>query len=489
MYHDNGEHHDASNVGGRGLWLQPAASGIRYSEEHGLCVCWIGRDADPGRPAPLRSLEGNMRMHSVVPVLRLWRQRTLAPAFPAATTFRVGRKGAGQLSGQRLSQAWVLALRAACVLFAIGATLFEEQPIRADEELYADDEFYTSELSRPFDGSRFKNLSERELNLVREYAQAWPRLGMYYDKILATGTYRSEHRVTGADSLSVAQTFEGTVRICGFHHFRVEGTSPDGEQGLILVTPREIHVFGINRDTGQHFLATKMSVNSRYATPYNSRYRLHKDPYICWELSSLMKGRDPGPEIESIRIDRVETAQEGSDELVTITVVCGGTGWCRIVANEFYRNRAWARRSGQHVLAELEKKRYIIERVRCEYNGDRDGFPILRESVNETATASFSANLDLDRCRFVDYDEEEVTAREVMTFEKLEHIVPEPGDFDPAPFLARIGGVGNGVSQGRGSVRLPLVIALNATVLVLLIAILWRRPRSNRRSGSDVSEK
>ena len=415
---------------------------------------------------------------------RIWHQ---VKALMFGVHYRLGRypnKGCRRPPGSnRTTAAYGILLQATSLCAVLGPPFAVAPCALADESFFADDLFYTSELNRGFDESLVSHLSATEQALVREYAIAWPHLGLFYDKLKVTGKYRSESRMPGGDEFEVSEHFDGTVQLSGFHHFRIEGRSPDGQQGLIFVTPDEIYVFGSNRETGKHFLAMKMSCDSRYAEMYTTRYRLHKDPYICGELSSLMKGRNPGPEIQAIKIDRVEAVPSGDDEIITITVVCSGPGWCRVIANEFIRNRAWARRAGEHVLVELEKKRYTIHRVRCDYQGTQDGFPLLRETVNETSTADFSDDSDIDRCRFVKYGQDFVTHREVMTFDKIEHIVPDPHDFDPAPYIAEMGGLGKNV-EPNGATRLVRLLALNIIVLGVMAFVLWRR-RSTRTSLDD----
>ena len=388
------------------------------------------------------------------------------------------------LDQSRIATARILALQLIALCAVLGMLPPAGMSLLAVDDFHADDAFYTAHIDRALDDSLLAHLSVTEQDLIREYAKAWPQLGLFYDKLKVSGKYRSEHRIPGDDHFTVSESFEGVVKLSGFHHFRIEGRTPSGEEGTIFVTPKEIYAFGVNPATGRHFLAMKMSIESQFAQMYNSRYRFHKDPYMCGELTSLMTGADPGPEVKAIRIDRVETAHDAEDEIVTITVVCSGPGWCRVIAHNFFRNRFWARRDVQHVSADLEKRHYVIQRINCSYSGSQHGFPLLRESVHETATAAFSNDSEIDRGRFVEYENDIVSTREVMTFDEIEHIEPDPSEFDPSPFIAEMGGVGKDITNEGASSRFAIVFGISIAILFLLY-LLTRRRGLNHTTSDD----
>jgi hypothetical protein len=90
--------------------------------------------------------------------------------------------------------------------------------------------------------------------------------------------------------------------------------------------------------------------------------------------------------------------QDEDDEVVKATVVIRGVNtegiaWCRTGMIEFLGNRSWVKRKELSASPRPNQRDCSVSTVRCDYEGDVNGVPLLKEYVREAEVPHFRTKM------------------------------------------------------------------------------------------------
>lgn len=336
------------------------------------------------------------------------------------------------------------------------------------------------EAHRVVDEGAISHLMAPEQELVREYARQWPKVFEVYQSMAIQGSIYRESWSADQAEFVVDSEFKGSARILNNQMFRVSGQMPDGSTGMAIVTPTDVYGFSWNEDKQSYFLSSRFKAESRFMENYISQFAIHIEPFCNGEFHRLVFGTPQNGQ-QTVTLDRMEVSDEDGEEIVTATVICRGTNqgrdWTRFRVFKFLRNHYWAKQSDISAFVRIPEQDYTaLVTVRCYYDGDHDGVPILKECLRESGTADFSAD-EVDRRRVFAPGNIRITSRERAIATTFTPGAPDLSEFDPAPYIKAVGGLG----RTRSAVWLPTLYFVNSLLLLAFGLFLCRRkPRSSR---------
>lgn len=328
------------------------------------------------------------------------------------------------------------------LLFAIPASVSAEEvvPVSQDTEILAD--------------------SLRHFDLLKEF----------YTNYSADGELVYEAIDPSDMTLKRISVNHGALAIRGDEMYRLSGTIYSPES-LLIATPERFHLFEKSQKSGKMFVRAQGKGYQPDGYPEEWFFRLGG-----WEpghIALVLRNLDPKREA---KILSVIVSREGGENIATVKSSASQGRLIEHLQVTYLSDRHWAFRDYLHWLANNENNKYQWRRMHCEYQGQVNGFPILKQLVSEIGYAPFGTAA-VDHQQVYDPGEEVVTQRRTLT---VEHFTPGPPDlsvFDPAPILKEIGGL---VKPTPPWWRVWL-LALNAVFLIWLGLFCWRRSRKQGR--------
>ncbi|MEI8381001.1 MAG: hypothetical protein WCJ09_12790 [Planctomycetota bacterium] len=341
----------------------------------------------------------------------------------------------------------------------------------------------SSPVERVVDEGAIAHLPVAEQELVREYVKEWPRVVQFYQSMTFEGSISREDRVDDQSEYIVSSEFHGTAKILNNQMFRITGKAADGTMGMVIADATDVYGFGWNESKQSYFLASRFKSDSSFMNDYITQYAFHIETFDCGEFYRVVFGT-PQHGNQTVTLDRVEIMHVDDEEVVRATVVRKGSNkgeeWCAIRVFDFLRNRSWARKAVHHAYLDIPNRTYkSLETIRCSYDGEVDGIPLLKECVREWGSAPFSDE-ELDRSRFFAPGIAVYRVRERATVNKFTPGPPDLAEFDAKPFLKAMGGLG----RVKPTVWQPAFYFLNSLALLSIGVFLFR---ARKREKNDLS--
>ena len=338
-------------------------------------------------------------------------------------------------------------------------------------------------VERVVDEGAIAHLPVAEQELVREFAKQWPRVFQFYQSMTFEGSISREDWVDDQSSYVVSSEFHGTAKILNNQMFRITGKAADGMMGMVIADATDVYGFGWNESKQSYFLASRFKSDSSFMNDYITQYAFHIETFSCGEFNRLVFGI-PQYGNQTVTLDRMEIMHVDDEEVVRATVVRKGTNkreeWCAIRVFDFLRNRSWAKKAVHHAFLDIPNRTYkSLETIRCSYDGEVDGVPLLKECVREWGSAPFSDE-KLDRTRIFAPGIAVYRVRERATVNKFTAGPPDLAEFDAKPFLKRMGGL----ERVKPTVWQPAFYLLNSLALMSIGVFLFR---ARKRKKNDLS--
>ncbi len=263
---------------------------------------------------------------------------------------------------------------------------------------------------------------------------------------------------------------QGTLAIRGDEMYRLSGTvfSP---KSLLIATPARFHLFETSLTSEKMFLRAHGEAFHPDGYPEEWFFRLGG-----WEpghITLVLRNLDPKREA---KILSVVVSREENENITTVESSAFQGRLVEHLRITYLSDQHWAFRDYLHWLAIKEANRYQWRRMHCEYQGQSNGFPILKQLVSEIGYSPFGSAA-VDHQQVYDPGKEVVTQRRTLTVDHFTPGAPDLSVFDPAPILKEIGGLKK-PSRPWWQV---LFLAFNAIFLIWLGLFFWRRSRQHEQ--------
>ncbi len=257
----------------------------------------------------------------------------------------------------------------------------------------------------------------------------------------------------------------GGLQVRSDEMFRLSG-SQGGVDTLLIATPQRFHFFEKSPVTGKFFVRAHGGSYRPEGYPPEYFFR-----YGGYEAGSAVDATKEKPAYNA-KIIRAAVSRENGEDLVTVEVSDVIDKEFRRESITYYRDRHWALKDFFRWSTYPDYQNYLWERKHVDYEGESNGFPIMKKLVHETGTAPFGTVL-VDHQQVYDPGVETGYRRHTLT---VDHFTPGPPDlsvFDPAPILKEIGGLGKPPKPWWR----VWFLGLNAMFLIWLGLFCWRRSR------------
>ena len=307
--------------------------------------------------------------------------------------------------------------------------------------------------------------------ILNEALKHFDLLREFYSNYSCDGEIVYERAVLPDKTLKRTGATRGAFAMRDDKKYRISGTWM-GDECLLIATPERFHLFEKSVKSGNMFVRAQGKGYQVDSVPVEWFFRA--GGYCPGYIPSIVGNLDPK---NKAKILSVVVSREGDEDVTTVEASIPLEGRVELQRSTYYSDRHWALKDHQTVLgADTLKQNYMWYRMHCEYQGQVNGFPILKQLVSEDGYSTFGTAA-VDHQQVYDPGEEVVIQRRTLT---VEHFTPGPPDlsvFDPAPILKEIGGLGK-PSPPWWRVWL---LALNAIFLIWLGLFCWRRSRKQGR--------
>ncbi len=306
-----------------------------------------------------------------------------------------------------------------------------------------------------------------DIQLLTKSLDQFENLRDFYSNYSCDGEIAYE-RVTLPDTtLAKTGVTHGAFAMRGDEMYRISGFWR-GAESLLIVNPQRFHLFEKSKSSGELFVRAHGSSYQPSGVPEEWLFRAGGyDPgHVLIVLKKLESKSNP--KLLSTTVSRIDGEEITSVESLSRSV--------EHHLATYYSDRHWALKDHTVWIPNNKEKTYWFSRKHCEYQGQVNGFPIIRQLVREIGYAPFGS-ADVDHQQVYDPGEVVVTQRRTLTVEHFTPGPPELSVFDPAPILKEIGGLKK-PSKPWWQV---VFLALNAIFLVWLGLFFWRRSRQHEQ--------
>jgi hypothetical protein len=333
----------------------------------------------------------------------------------------------------------------------------------------------TMPAAADFSGATFSKLSPEERALLKEYQESYTRLKGFYEN--STIEAREEY-------FDIPQSHDGVFppppnakmvlsemrdmifRGNSGQYYRLDVTDYDDMVDL----SKKTDVVGIIAPTEGYLLGKNLSTDKYYVKAYGknrdeylgilSVFWFRTAPFSCQSIQLeywLLRDK------KKFTIDKIDVKQESGEEIAVIHLsINGNNGWVRTTF-QFYRNRSWALKSLEEEAANTGDKEWDVARQQCIYEGEKDGFPLLKECSREGGVKDPSTG------------KERILHRQVYKIAKMIPGAVNLSYYDADSLLGKIVGVHSTNIWFR-------VLCVLLGVVLLFIGVLLRRRMVNIRN-------
>lgn len=305
-------------------------------------------------------------------------------------------------------------------------------------------------------------------DVLAEFPAQFERLKQFYTNYASDGTLLYEKYDAAAAAYRPLKTVAGALKVRDDALFRLAWTRGDTEY-LLLASPDQFYFFETPQPDQKRFIRAHGKSYRPNGFPQEYYFRFG----ACEAGNVLAALRHRNPEM-NLRIQRVTESHEAGEALVTVETSAAAAGAPNREIITYYRNRCWALKDYFSWQSFDADEQYVWQRRHVDYEGERDGIPIMKRLVHETGTAPYGAN-DVDRQVVYQTSSETGALRYTLSIDHFEPGPPALAEFDPQPLLKELGGLGQAVPPARSS----WFLALNVLLLLAVALLLLRRKRSS----------
>ncbi len=254
--------------------------------------------------------------------------------------------------------------------------------------------------------------------------------------------------------------------------------------GVALLGPEEGFVFGKNATLNSWFLVNRFPASSRLVMEYMSPYRIDSHPTSSGKFFDLVYGKLAKE--EHIELQSLVEAGEGKSKTVTANLLSRRqlndkgleVTFVRVV---FLPNLSWALREWFEASAETNGgEYYVVIRRNMEYDGEKDGVPLLKKSIEESAVSRFQGSHEFCETSYCG-GPLLIARRSTALVSNFDPTPPPLAKFDHRPFLKSAGGLGVVLNQSWTGT----ILLINGVVLFLFGLWVMRSRRSQQKKVSE----
>lgn len=274
-----------------------------------------------------------------------------------------------------------------------------------------------------------------------EFPREYELLKQFYSNYSCDGnlTYETYDQKSGQFVPSPAVA--GSLKVRDDNWLRLSFVRDD--EMLLIATPDRFHLFVRSASSGKLFVRAHGSEFRPNALPEAYFFR-----YGGCEKGALLAALKHSEPESQILIRNVSIAQEADDELVQVETALSAAGRSEREFITYYRNRHWAVRDYLRRSTFVSDRKYVWVRKHVDYDGESNGFPIVSKLTQETGYASFGT-ADVNHEDVYDAEAETLVGRYILNVERFTAGPPDLTQFDNAPMLSEVGGLGHAMPWDR----------------------------------------
>jgi len=256
------------------------------------------------------------------------------------------------------------------------------------------------ETLESFNRSRFRNLPSTQVALLEEYLDSYNKLKKYYQgaTIVAFGTeFRLPQTEDGlpirtpSTDLVPVFSMEWKFQSHDSRYYRLDGRklSADGttveEELTGIIRPDESYLLGKDQESGKHYLKAHGKNREEYMGILRS-YVFSNAPFSFGPRLLEYEVFAPFGNKQIVSVELNDEDENSPEAVAIVTTQIESDKGSVMTRIQLWRNRCWAvKRIDSTARRQSEKGNVVSQSFQeCEYNGDRNGVPILKRVLQET---------------------------------------------------------------------------------------------------------